>query len=248
MSRTSQAFVILVLFLLGSPGCESDSTTGPEDSGWPLDVRLSPRTDAEAEWAAVWLSGLLAAPETLYQQISSDLGAIRSEFTGEFPALDSVRFRPRWEAQLEVGFDPVIYDEVASGAYRHWDELSRAFQVTAIDTVPRNLGTCSVKLTFGKRLHPGHLISYYLDLTGVTWAGYRILYGVYATVYPWRVDSGRTYLFRNCGEDCVDSEYWYFRVTTEGPEFVGYHHLGAPPEWWEEARRGRDAFGHGGGA
>ncbi len=234
---------LMLLVLL--PGCGGSETAGPV-LGSPSDLDLSPRPDEEAEWAAVWLSGALAAPDDLYREIQRDLAAIRTAFRETLPLVDSLHFHPTWSPDIRIEFLPAVREEIERGVYRDWDVLNSRFQLAEIDSVSRVPGSFCMTFSFTKRLHPLTLTQHYLELRGVSWVSYMPT-GVYSTVFPLRAGGRRIYLFRNCIGLCAEREYWFFRVSEDGPEFAGYYDgSGEEPAWWDEVERGLLAVGTGG--
>lgn len=226
-------------------GCDGSDTTGP-GGGSTTDLGRSPRADEEAEWAAVWLSGALAAPDSLYRGIHDDLLAVRTEFRESYPIVDSLTFVLPWPPTVEVEFQAPVREEIRQDAYRDWDEMNGRFGLAAIDTLSHFPGSSYLTLSFSKRLHPMRLADYYLTLRGVTSVGYPLGGGAPMTLYPLQVDDRRVYLFRNCTDLCEEREYWYFRMGEQGPEFAGYYDGRAEePAWWEEVLRGLETVGTG---
>jgi hypothetical protein len=79
-------------------------------------------------------------------------------------------------------------------------------------------------------------------LDGVRYAEPNGFVGDWSNVYPWRLDEGMSYLWRDawgdCPAGCINSRFWYFRVTDAGIEYVGTFDKWVDPEppWWGEAK------------
>lgn len=252
MPTVPKATSLTLLLCLVLFGCEgADKVNEPQPNPWPEDVYASPREDLEAETAALWLSGALAAPESLYHAIKAELATIRAEFRNVYPIVDSLAFHPPWiPGEILIGYSPGVCDEIRRGVYHDWDDLNAAFVLADFDTLWWSWGSCVAMLSFERRVNPKRLAEYYMGLRGVSYAEANVVGGDGPNVYPWEVDGMRTYLFRNAWGDCpcgcTGNEYWYFRVTTSGPVFVGHQLGGEEPEWWEEASQGMHAHRYGG--
>ncbi|MFH1763621.1 MAG: hypothetical protein ABIF09_05445 [Gemmatimonadota bacterium] len=247
MARVLQLAMVLSIACVGLFGCASDETTGPPPDAGSDDELLAQREEEEAEMAALWLSGELTAPDSLCLILKADLHAIRAEFRDEFPAVDSLWFEPPWTpGHISIYFRETVCGEIREGSYDDWDELNATFGLVGTRIHLWPWGKCTVGLDFETMLHPRRLAEHYGPLRGVSeiCVGYGL--GDYATLYPWETGGIRTYLFRkawgDCPAGCIYKEYAYFRVMPSGPVLVGYYAGGTPPEWWEEARAGIDAF------
>jgi hypothetical protein len=178
----------------------------------------------------------LAAPDSTYRKIRDDLSSIRDDFRETYPIIDSLHFHPWWGIDLEVSFDAPGRWEIRQGSHQEWNELNSAFGVTEVDTLPWTYGFTQVILSFRKRLHPAHIQDAYLGLRGVSWVGYQPGAAPPPGVIPRRIDTTRAYLFRLRSDDGLNNEYWYFRMTDEEADYVGYYDGEAEePDWWPEA-------------
>ena len=212
------------------------------------DFELSPWAYEEAGLIALCLSWELVAPDSLYNQILSDLVAIRSTFGDNFDAI-RITFMPPWIAScLMVGFDDTTAQKVANGEYRAWDELNKKYGVTKINTSAVTRSGYA-ELYFKGRWHPRRLGEQYAVLSGVTYAGPNHIYGDWPNVYARQTAEGLTYLFRaawgDCLSGCIFSEYWYFIFEVDQPVFVGHwvpHEDPNEPDWWEEARLNKEHY------
>ncbi len=246
--RVLQITMAVSMMYVGVFGCGSDDTTGPPPDAGSDDELIAQREDAEAEMAALWLSGELTAPDSLCLILKADLHAIRAEFRDEYPFVDSLWFQPPWTpGAIAVDFREWVCQEVRDGSYHDWDELNATFGLVETRIYSWPWEWCTVELYFGTMLHPVRLSDSYRPLRGVAYAspGSAML-GDWPNIYPWEAEGIRTYLFRkawgDCPCGCMHSEYVYFRIMSSGPVVVGDYAGGQPPEWWEEARAGEDAY------
>ena len=126
--------LILLSCLIISCSKSTRNETDDEKTG-PPPVEFAPKENEEAELAALCLSGELVAPDSLYNQILSDLAAIRATFGDTLNVVIRVKFKPPWIAGcLILGFDSITAQQIANGEYHAWDELNQQYQVMKIDT------------------------------------------------------------------------------------------------------------------
>jgi hypothetical protein len=236
-------YALTVLFAtttLWSTGC-SDDVARP---------KLPPDTSEEAMLMALHLSGELRPPYKLALDVERDLKYIRSEFSAEYPAVDTLFFKPRWlPSTICVHFDEETAPQVKNGDYRAWDRLNRRLRITEIDLVRFWSNHCAL-LYFEGTLHARRLEELYRDLPGVanTWT-FEGFWCDEQNVYPRLTHAGISYLFSyvwgDCGPLLRRHDYWYFISQNEHPVFVGTwdDRGGAPePDWWTEAKRNRDQY------
>jgi len=247
VTRLFQVTMAVTIVCIGLFGCDSDETAGPERNPEPDDEFISQMEDLEAETAALWLSGALSAPDSLCLILKADLHAIRAEFRDEYPFVDSLWFQPPWRpGAITIGFRESVCWEIEEGSYHEWDELNVTFGLAETRIFSWPWEGCTVVLRFETMLHPGRLSDFYRPLRGVSYVSPGGAVGDWQNVYPWEAQGIRTYLFRkawgDCPCGCIYNEYVYFRAMPSGPDLVGYHAGGQPPEWWEEARVGMDAY------
>lgn len=131
--------ITLVLILLSclviSCSKSTKNETNNEKTG-PPPIEFTPKENEEAELAALCLSGELVAPDSLYNQILSDLAAIRATFGDTLELINQIRFTTPWSAGfLMIGFDDTTVQQIRSGQYHAWDELNEKYEVTTIDTM-----------------------------------------------------------------------------------------------------------------
>jgi hypothetical protein len=249
MRKLSIIAAILLFFILSAIGC--DQATAPKGKGAfpPTLVIDHPRSDKEAEEAALWLSGELEAPGDLYLAIQSDLARIRVAYVTAIPEV-GITFSPPWvTGRLTIGVTDEAKRQIRMGQYHDLDSLNAHYHLAKMDTSRYFDIISSVKLTFKGRLHPEVLSGPYGEVASVTYAEPAFYIGDWSNVYPWFFDGGLTYLFRkgvgDCPAGCIDNFFWYFRVSDAGIiDYIGTWKLGDMPEptWWAEARIAYERF------
>jgi hypothetical protein len=242
------AVVILVLVVLIpcisiTSGC--DSSTSPTKK---VNPDLTPRENAEAENAALWLSGELVAPTDLYEELFAGYSRIRAAYSDSIPELDQVMFVPPWmpgELLIKPTEDAIA--ELRRGEYHDLDSLNAFYGIAEVDTHLVRIGW--IQLIFEGRLHPERLADEYEQVPSLLSAVPNGIIANQADNYPWEIDGGVSYLFRygwgDCPAGCIYNQWWYFKVR-EGEDEIEY--LGTfvspddpKPDWWTEARRAYDA-------
>ena len=159
---------VLILLICFSIRCSKSTKNEPnnENTGSPP-VDFTPKENEEAELIALCLSGELIAPDSLYNQILSDLAAIRAAFGDTFETIDQIRFLPPWVAGcVMIGFDDSTVQQIRNGQYHAWDSLNQQYEVTEIDTSVAFDWIGLVVLSFKGRLHPYRLAEFYSALPG----------------------------------------------------------------------------------
>jgi hypothetical protein len=250
--------LLLVLLLAASSlgiFCSDHGTNAvAEDPLKWLKSQLSqtPRANAEAEWAALWLSDALVAPESLYVQTRDDLARLRQAFRDSISEIREIEFIPyHYPTAIGLSVTDSTFTAIRAGLYHEWDSLNQLYGVNSIDT--SSVGEFAY-LDFEKRLNADSLAGYYALLPGVTKTWSSEFGGDWSNTYPWRVGSQRTYLVRegsmDCPAGCIEERFWYFRTSDIEIEFVGtfyrdwIHELPDPPSWWEEAKTAYCKFRH----
>lgn len=246
-SRITLVVILLSCFIISCS--KSTKNENGNENTEPPPIEFTPKENEEAELIALCLSGELVAPDSLYNQILSDLAAIRATFGDTFEVVNRIKFSPPWVAGcLIIGFDDSTVQQIRNGQYHAWDSLNQQYQVTKIDTIVFDwLGIAL--LSFEGRLHPYRLAEVYAVLPGVWAASPNGIRGDYPNIYARQTGSGLTYLFRDawgdCPSGCIYSEYWHFIFEGDQPVFIGHW---APdedpnePDWWEEARLNREHY------
>ncbi len=242
---TLPAILLLVLVFSCSKSTKNENGGGDTEDSL---IDFTPKENEEAELIALCLSGELVAPDSLYEQIVSDLAAIRTTFGDTFEMVNQITFFPPWMASyLVMAFYDSAAQLIEAGEYEAWNELNQKYHVTEIKTHYIKYGC--VSLVFEGRLNPFRLEEYYVVLPGVWYAEPNFWNGDWPNVYSRQTDLGFSYLFRyasgDCTVGCTHNEYWYFVCEDGDPVFIGYW---APkeepdePDWWEEARLNREHY------
>ena len=230
-------FVFLAVVVLTCDSSDPPAFPGAN----PNETAQLGRENAEAELAALWLSGELTAPEALYQSIKEDLLDIRAAYADSIAQL-AIEFFPPWEpSQVLVGFTQSGVEKLRAGNYPEFEELNDLFHLAELDTKFHWHSPLAI-LTFEGRQHPARIAAPYESLDDVRYAEPNGFVGDWGNVYPWRLDDGMSYLWRDawgdCPAGCINSRFWYFRVTDAGIEYVGTFEKWVDPEpsWWGEAK------------
>lgn len=250
-------FLIPIIFVTAVAAVISCGDSGTNTNNPPVGIdsrlALTPRENAEAEWAALWLSDALVAPETLYLQIRSDLARVRAVYLDSFPEIRSIEFIPHgYPTSIWLQVTDSVVAAVRAGQYHAWDSLNQLYGVESIDTLYLYSISRSIVLEFSKRLNSDSVATCYAALPGIIRCVGGDSGGDYSNVYPWKTAERRTYLWRegkmDCPAGCVQERFWYFRLTDSSTEYVGsfyrdwMYELPAPPTWWEEAKAAYCAY------
>lgn len=183
-------------------------------AGFLLVVSLIPKDAVtcsfdDADVLAVRISGELAGPAELVEQIRADLAAIRAQY----PFLDGVHAGTKWQpCELFAELTPEAWDGLGDGTYTALDSLNQLYDVVEISTF---FTCCYATFEFGTFYSPTHLSSIY-----------RTAEGIVAVEPNWRGgDPGNDimsagsgdYLFRrawgDCSSGCLEEHFWSFTVT-----------------------------------
>lgn len=246
MLKPSQLLTLAVVLLCLLNSCSKSTKNESKDpDAISLPIEGTPKENEEAELMAICLSGELIAPDSLYQQIVSDLEAIRSQFGDSIEMVNNIKFSPPWAPScLLINFDDSTGEKILQGEYDAWDELNLMYKVTQIKTRPVIPGFgCFVTLYFEGRFNPCHQADQYRVLPGVMFAEPNGIEGDGSNVYTRQIEGAITYLFRfaygDCPSGCIVSEFWYFVVNQGEPEYLGYfkYRRDPEPDWWEEAEQ-----------
>jgi len=156
---------------------------------WELcsDVTSTPKENEEAEELALWLSGSLVAPETLYSRVRADLATIRSSYGDSFPVLMNTPFRPWWIAsKLHVSLTYEARERFLLGEYHDLDDLNGQLGLASMEYN----SSVGLVLSFRGRLNPAQLAELYRVVPSVAKAKTVERSGDSSKVYPWlRVES-----------------------------------------------------------
>ena len=227
--------LFLPLLLLMPTGC-SDTSTNPH---------AAPR-NREAESMALYVSRELVAPQDLYEELLASLAFVRETWKDSIPDLDGIFFVPPWvPGQLLIQLTEEAEERYREGTYTDLDSLHTEFRLDSC-----SMGySGSLRCVFKGLLHPERLAEAYKTVSSVVYAEPNgILFNTF-NVYPWVLDTGRTFLFRNgwgdCPSGCIFNRYSYFKEIDGAWEWIGtfVHREDPEPDWWEEARIARDCFG-----
>jgi hypothetical protein len=246
-SEILRLIACVIVVSLTMIGCDGVTQPEPVDPLTELKQRLaqSPRENEEAEEIALWLSGEIVAPETLYVQVRDALTRLRDAFGDSVPCLDSISYRHTHQVSyLYLGMNACAVERIREGTYHGWDSLNALYRVTSIDTSWFSEGWLDMaELRFEGRLNPVLLDEYYEGLSGVGFVDVQDNYlGDGPNLYPWMSESGFTFLLRNtwgCYPTwCPEGHFWYFKEIDQQPVLVGdYLHdqQSEWPDWWAEA-------------
>ncbi|TFH64250.1 MAG: hypothetical protein E4G91_06410 [Candidatus Zixiibacteriota bacterium] len=254
--RTRTFLIILGVAVAISCSDHGTNTKSDDPLKWLKDqLSQTPRENAEAEWAALWLSDALVAPESLYVQIRDDLALLRQTYGDSIRELREIEFVPHiYPTIIGLSVTDSAFSAIRAGLYHEWDSLNQLYGVDSIETI--NFGNLGyfVYLKSEKRLNADSLADYYRLLPGVLATGSDEFGGDWSNIYPWRVGNQRTYLVRlgsmDCPAGCIEERFWYFRMDGISIEYVGTFYrewigeLPVPPSWWEEAKTAYCKFRH----
>lgn len=199
------------------------------------------KPNKEAEEMALYLSGNLTAPDELYEQVRSDLAAIRYEFFGNGTGIE---FTPPWIlGEFFVSFNDTEYQMIVNETYDAWDELNSEYAVV-VDNIYKIIPTAY--LVSECRWHPVRLAELYENLPGVKHVAPSRWAGDFSNIYPRQTGNGITYLFRwgsgDCPMGCINNHYSYFVFKDGEPISLGHYDPSKDPkpDWWDEASKNRD--------
>ena len=146
------------------------------------DVSKTPRENSEAEEAAIWLSGSLVAPDTLYFTILTNLQRIRDGYGDDIPQLRTISFYSIWRSSaILVRLTSAAMDRYNNGQFRDLDSLNTALGLIEMEHMWQNL----FLLTFKGRLNNKRLVEIYEPLPCILHAEPDGYGGDWPNVYPW---------------------------------------------------------------
>jgi len=161
--------------------------------------------EREAALLALQLSGALLPPPFLYEQIRSDLAAIRQAY----PAMTSIHPRPPWmPGEFLVGLTAEAWEQFISGEYHGLDDLNA--QYGPVEMIPGVLNW--LKLQFEQQYNPEYLAPLYAAADGVEYAEPNYIIGdgnniqVALPYYTFRMGWG------DCMAGCIHRHYWVYYV------------------------------------
>lgn len=247
MTRAMTSVFAAVLVSLCA--CSDNPCTPPVEEADPLAdfkalLAQTPRPDREAEEMALWISGDLVAPESLYTRLRDGLADLRYSYVPRVPELGLIRFiSPYQTSSLTLKFDSTAAQRFLNDSYDDWDSLNSLLPLDTVLIVFNGdfLYWRWVVLLFEGRLNPEKLTEMYSELPGVELSDPSGYAGDRSNLYPWIVADRLTFLlcygWGDCPAGCIYSRFWYFKETANGFELVGEftHREQEPPEWWPEA-------------
>ena len=199
----------------------------------------------EARLMALSLSGELQPPQALARDIEAHLAQIRARYGNIDTAINALSYHPPWvPSRILLRVDAATIQQIKEGTYRAWDALNLKYQHSET-----KIHSSFVALNFDGILHPRSLANLYADLPGVQYAEPDGYVGDSPNIYPRSTPSGLTYLFReawgDCPSGCIYSKYWYFAITSTGPQLIGAWNpqdQPAQPTWWPDAKENIDQY------
>jgi hypothetical protein len=241
---------VLLALLVAMPACRDNPQPPPVLAPPPDALQTTPKPDSEAELAALWLSGEIVAPDDLYETIKQDLEAIRAAHGDDIDALDITFFAPWVPSQLLIAFDDDGVAKIRSGSWPELEALNDQFELAVFDTTRPSWRTRgAARLEFEGRRHPVRMATSYAALPEVVYAEPNGYIGDWSNVYPGKLADGMSYLWReasgDCPAGCINSHFWYFRVTDSGIDYVGnfeWDYATPPPDWWNEAKAAYEGY------
>ncbi|MFH1373695.1 MAG: hypothetical protein ABII79_07870 [bacterium] len=239
--RTISLILAMLLLLVVAMSCDSDRCVQPVPC---CNVCDEDRT--EAELAAIWLSGELVAPDSLYRRLLWGFTTMREKY-GQHIAEVAIRFQfPVRPSVIDVKLTDSAAQQFLDGSYTEWDSLNNRFGLRHLDT-----GVCCfehfhyVRLMFGGLQHPNVIAGEYRELEGIQNSGSsEHAEGDWSNMYPWIANGKLTFLLRSawgdCPAGCMYSRFWYFVEEQDGLILVGKWEdvdiqSPPPPAWWDEA-------------
>ena len=248
MKNGYKSYVLLFIFFVSSIiACEKYYTTEyvpeynpPEETVNPLD--LTPRENEEAEWAALYLSGEIVAPDSLYNHVLSGIYYLLERYSDSIPEAKIRFYYPTFKSDLDLAFTDSAKAKIRSGEYHAWDSLNTFYRVTEVDTVSL-MNMFIATLRFAGRLNPSLLCEKYSNLPGIWNVSPSFSQvGDGPKKYAKMKDGQLSFLIRNAWDDCqagcMSSHYFYFRQSKAGMDYVGDWNpriTEDSPTWWDEA-------------
>lgn len=163
--------------------------------------------DRDAELLALKISGAVLPPPELYEQIHSDLTAIRQAY----PAMTAIHHRSRWApGSLLVQLTTEAMTLFENGDYHGLDALNAEYGPVKITSTMASINL--VSLYFQQRYNPEFLAPLYAAAEGVEYATLNMLMGDGSNIEI--SDSG--YVFSlgwgDCPAGCTERHNWVFTV------------------------------------
>lgn len=153
-------------------------------SPWPecSDVTRTPLENEEAEEMALWLSGSLVAPESLYFRVLWDLEGIRATYGDSIPQLRDIEFFSIWEtSNIAILITSEAIERFHAGEYDDLDSLNTHLRLTSMEHFFNNW----LLLKFEGRLNSNRLVDIYVAEPSVVFGEPNSYGGDWPNVYPW---------------------------------------------------------------
>lgn len=236
--RILLSFLLLFGIYLGL-SCDKNTTSSEAEIN-PLDS--TPRENAEAEWAALFLSGELVAPDSVYNKVLLGLNQLQEFYASSVPEVRISFYYPTYYSDISIMLDDSARDLVRSGDYIAWDSLNQFYGVTQVDTLSIDHYFVAT-IRFSGRLNTSLVCANYNSLPGVWYADAAASQaGDRPKKYITLKNGLLSFLIRNawgdCPAGCPYSHYFYFKQTNDSMVYVGDWNpqtTETPPEWWDEA-------------
>lgn len=181
MLHSNKFFLIIVLLSVFLGGCGGDTTPDSEvaavdpcadyvGQATPEEIALTPRADEEAELLAIEATGLVVAPQTLYDRISTDLANIRTDY----PYVAHVNYRGSWLPHtLLFRLDDQGYDAYKAKTYTAWNCANNLYGLSLLSNSPSGL----ITLVFPATLDMAALATEYAQLPNVLYVEPNYMFG-----------------------------------------------------------------------
>lgn len=225
--------------------CLDNSPTAPPLLTGPPDIEKSPRPDADAELAALVLSGALVAPDSLYERIHHDLELIRDQLGDSIPQV-KIAYGPPWPSgSITMQFEPTFLNDTASNRFHQFDSLNKLLR---LDTERSSVYSSYHTMLFNGRLHPARLIEMYQRVPGIVSLGGGAFVGDSPEFFIIPDGNVFRYFFRDawgdCPAGCIFSDYYYVTVTNNDIDFIGsylrdFRDTTGVPDWLDSVKVAR---------
>ncbi|MGB5105342.1 MAG: hypothetical protein WBP29_03810 [Candidatus Zixiibacteriota bacterium] len=218
---------------------------------WP-----GPRPDAEAEMAALWLSGELFAPDALYNKVHIALASLRRQWSAAVPEVAEIRFFHMLESkEIMVSLDSATLALYRAGKFTGYDSLNQIYAGANSDSiieVDDGFFLAIAMAKFKTRFDLDSLSRVYAQLPGVLYAHPNRVARFFeqSNLLPFLDNQGQIsfLLIADNWETCQPQQplmscfhCWYFRAQADQFELVGDFMLtwenlwaGPFPDWWDE--------------
>jgi hypothetical protein len=153
-------------------------------SPWPecSDVARTPMGNEEAEEMAIWLSGSLVAPESLYLRVLADLEGIRATYGDSIPQLREIEFFSIWQtSNIAILITSEAMERFQAGEYDDLDSLNTRLRLSSMEQSFDNW----LLLEFEGRLNSNRLVDIYVAEPSVVFGEPSGYAGDWPNVYPW---------------------------------------------------------------